>query len=295
MAKHPAGILRFKRTKANFLNAPYIQYDFPMGGAMPYRRAVEWKMVWWKRLYHFFSVKGTLLRKCVRPALFIGSLAALWSWFESVVFSDVAKMGSEEAMVKLNSHLDKLTTLHEYLLVPATFVVVFTLNECMNRWQVTLTAMWSLQDPIQASGFMLGSVFAKASAADRELAFKMYRYMQVVHILSYSHLAACFSELDMDDLVICGLLTPEEGEWLVRDDIHTDGQRRRVLAWLWDVLWLASKKDIIGSNFGRIEKFFTKIREMGGTVGCEYGRDLPFRCVWAGRGCGGEGERGRGG
>ena len=125
----------------------------------------------------------------------VACIAALWSWFETTIISDPARMGSEEAMAKIGAHLDKLVLLHDHLMLPASFVILFTLNECMNRWQETLTTMWALQDPIQATGFMLGSGFVKADRKHRPLGFKMYRYLNVIHILTYDciplHSKAC--------------------------------------------------------------------------------------------------------
>jgi hypothetical protein len=124
----------------------YQPYDFPCGGAVPYRREVEWKAVWWKRFWHFLSIKGTALRKCVNPALLVGSLAALWAWVETVYFSNPDNNAKNTAALEhFRKHMAGIAALHNHLITPATFVVMFSLNEALNRWQTTLSTMWSMQ------------------------------------------------------------------------------------------------------------------------------------------------------
>jgi len=280
MRLNPALFLRYRRNAQNFMQSPYQPYDFPCGGAVPYRREVEWKAVWWKRFWHFLSIKGTALRKCVNPALLVGSLAALWAWIETVYFSNPDhNPGNVAALEHFRKHMAGIAALHNHLITPATFVVMFSLNEALNRWQTTLSTMWSMQDPIQTVGFMLGSGFARAPMSARPFAFRFYRYLNVVHVLTYAPHAESLSTFELDDLVACNLLTPTEASHLSREGLHTDGQRRRVLAWIWDVLQDCVEKGVHKRNFGRIEKQLTTIREMGGSMGSEFGRDLPFS--WA--------------
>eukprot|EP00947_MAST-08B_sp_MAST-8B-sp1_P001313 g1313.t1 len=182
LAHNPSLFLRYRRHAANFMGTKreddgivhFPQYDFPEGGEVDYRREVEWKTVWFKRFAHFFSLGGTAIRKCVRPALLVGSLAALWAWAEAVIFfQPEADEHQSPTVEKFRAHMAGISALHDHLVTPATFVVMFSLNEALNRWQNTLTTMWALQDPIQATGFMLGSGFCRAPLKLRPLAFKV--------------------------------------------------------------------------------------------------------------------------
>ena len=67
-----------------------------------------------------------------------------------------------------------------------------------------------MQDPIQTVGFMLGSGFARAPMSARPFAFRFYRYLNVVHVLTYAPHAESLSTFELDDLVACNLLTPTE-------------------------------------------------------------------------------------
>jgi len=214
----------------------------------------------------------------------VGSLAALWAWAEVVYFADPLDNGA--GVKHFRENMAQVSKLHGHLVTPATFVVMFSLNEALNRWQNVLTTMWAMQDPIQAVGFMLGSGFARAPLAMRPYAFKFYRYLNVIHLLTYAPLTRNLSHIDEDleDLVLCNLLTRTEANHLVRQAcsgqpgtrLHQDGQRRRVLAWMWDNLQDCMKNGVHKRNFGRIEKQFITIREIGSAMGSEFGRDLPF-------------------
>lgn len=89
----------------------------------------------------------------------------------------------------------------------------------------------------------------------------------------------CLSTLDVQDLVQCNLLTSAEADWLDRDELHTDGQRRRVLAWIWDCLQDCAERGMFEKTWNRVEKQLINVREMGSAMGSEFGRDLPFS--WA--------------
>jgi hypothetical protein len=228
----------------------------------------------------FFSLGGTAIRKCVKPALLVGSLAALWAWAEAVIFFQPESDEHQSPTVeKFRAHMAGISALHDHLVTPATFVVMFSLNEALNRWQNTLTTMWALQDPIQATGFMLGSGFCRAPLKLRPLAFKLYRYLNVIHLLTYQPLTEVLSTMEVQDLVDTNLLTAKEAAHLERHNLHVDGQRRRVLAWVWDTLQDCVESGVHKKNFGRIEKQLVTIREMGSAMGSEFGRDLPFS--WA--------------
>merc|ERR1740130_309993 len=294
MKNNEAVFLTYKREAKNFMgfasdpNNPdrisYPQCAFPGGGDYPYRHEMNWKAVWWVRFRHFFTISGTTLRNCVKPAVLVGSLAALWAWAEVVYFADPLDNGA--GVKHFRENMAQVSKLHGHLVTPATFVVMFSLNEALNRWQNVLTTMWAMQDPIQAVGFMLGSGFARAPLAMRPYAFKFYRYLNVIHLLTYAPLTRNLSHIDEDleDLVLCKLLTRTEANHLVRQAcsgqpgtrLHQDGQRRRVLAWMWDNLQDCMKNGVHKRNFGRIEKQFITIREIGSAMGSEFGRDLPF-------------------
>ena len=158
--KHNVSVfLQYRRDARNFMGfaadasrpdqVSYPQYDFPKGGDYPYRTDMDWQGVWWIRFRHFFTIGGTTLRNCVKPAVFIGSVAALWAWAEAVFFTNPDGSGESASAEHFRENMAQVSKLHTHLVTPATFVVMFSLNEALNRWQNVLTTMWAMQDPIQ--------------------------------------------------------------------------------------------------------------------------------------------------
>ena len=198
MKKHPALFLTYYRDAQRFINpnsdAP--MYDFPYrrdsttglpvvdhNELPPYRKEVHWNRYWILRWKDFFTLRGTVIKQAVKQSFLIACVTLLWSWAEVVFFLNEDKAGSD-SVKRFDIHMSRIAHIHNELLIPGTFVITLTLGAAFSRWQGVLTTMWALQDPIQAVGFMIGSEFSRRPREDRPLAFRLYRYLNVVHVLT---------------------------------------------------------------------------------------------------------------
>ena len=261
--------LRYIRTARNFMNTPHVPYDFPRDGVIPYRKTIEWTGAWYVRYWQFITIRETVIRKCVKPALLVGSIAALWAWCVAVMRPEnvLDQDGDHDGGAAPDTedtfwrHLKVVADLHKLLVTPATFVLVYSLNEAVKKYHEKLTAMCDFQHAINSTAFMLGAGFSQAPIRLRPLAFKMYRYLNVFHFLTYLPLVLKLNEVGLDDLVRCNLLTQDEANTLNGNGrVHPDVMRRRILTWLWDTLEECAEKGVHKKQFGRLEKQFTKIR-----------------------------------
>ena len=131
---------------------------------------------------------------------------------------------------QLRGHMGNLTS--NFLFFP-TFLSIGFLGFAVNRWLSFQATEYCLQGRTQDIGLMIGgAVVDPKSGSSRELTFRLYRYLNLVHMYAYGSLGKCswFSQVSPHQLVSLGLATEEEASLLE----HTPNLFRMdtVAAWL---------------------------------------------------------------
>ena len=131
---------------------------------------------------------------------------------------------------QLRGHMGNLAS--NFLFFP-TFLSIGFLGFAVNRWLSFQATEYCLQGRTQDIGLMIGgAVVNPKSGSSRELTFRLYRYLNLVHMYAYGSLGKCswFSQVSPHQLVSLGLATEEEASLLE----HTPNLFRMdtVAAWL---------------------------------------------------------------
>ena len=131
---------------------------------------------------------------------------------------------------QLRGHMGNLAS--NFLFFP-TFLSIGFLGFAVNRWLSFQATEYCLQGRTQDIGLMIGgAVVNPKSGSSRELTFRLYRYLNLVHMYAYGSLGKCswFSQVSPHQLVSLGLATDEEASLLE----HTPNLFRMdtVAAWL---------------------------------------------------------------
>ena len=131
---------------------------------------------------------------------------------------------------QLRGHMGNLAS--NFLFFP-TFLSIGFLGFAVNRWLSFQATEYCLQGRTQDIGLMIGgAVVDPKSGSSRELTFRLYRYLNLVHMYAYGSLGKCswFSQVSPHQLVSLGLATEEEASLLE----HTPNLFRMdtVAAWL---------------------------------------------------------------
>ena len=131
---------------------------------------------------------------------------------------------------QLRDHMGNLAS--NFLFFP-TFLSIGFLGFAVNRWLSFQATEYCLQGRTQDIGLMIGgAVVNPKSGSSRELTFRLYRYLNLVHMYAYGSLGKCswFSQVSPHQLVSLGLATDEEASLLE----HTPNLFRMdtVVSWL---------------------------------------------------------------
>ena len=119
-----------------------------------------------------------------------------------------------ESFEQTKTHLINLTA--NFLFFP-TFLSIGFLGFAVNRWLSFQATEYCIQGRTQDIGLLIGgAVVRPKSRSSRELAFRLYRYLNLTHMFAYGSLGKCpwFSEVGMHQLVPLGLATEEEASLL---------------------------------------------------------------------------------
>ena len=135
-----------------------------------------------------------------------------------------------ESFGQTRARLNDLTA--NFLFFP-TFLSIGFLGFAVNRWLSFQATEYCIQGRTQDVGLLIGgAVVRPKSHSSRELAFRLYRYLNLTHMFAYGSLGKCpwFSEVSMQQLVALGLATEEEATLLE----HTPSLFRMdtVVSWL---------------------------------------------------------------
>ena len=104
--------------------------------------------------------------------------------------------------------------------------------QCANhRWRQFLNYGYSIQGRIHDIALLTGGSLLSPGADEnsRRFAYRIYRYLNLVHLLCYKTKSSWLSELGTDDLIALGLLTPDERAIL---EPMANKMRDTVLAWI---------------------------------------------------------------
>lgn len=131
---------------------------------------------------------------------------------------------------QLRGHMGNLAS--NFLFFP-TFLSIGFLGFAVNRWLSFQATEYCLQGRTQDIGLMIGgAVINPKSGSSRELTFRLYRYLNLVHMYAYGSIGKCswFSQVSPHQLVLLGLATDEEASLLK----HTPNLFRMdtVISWL---------------------------------------------------------------
>lgn len=97
-----------------------------------------------------------------------------------------------------------------------SFLMLGYVGFTVNRWRSFLNLGYSIQGRIHDVSLMVGGGIVDPSDMKcRQLAFNVYRYLVLVHILLYKEKTPWLQALSMDDFVVLGLLTDAEKQFIM--------------------------------------------------------------------------------
>ena len=92
-----------------------------------------------------------------------------------------------------------------------SFLLLGFVGYAVNRWRAFQDAGYNLVGAINSLALIIGSSLTDLdNHAGLQLAFRVYRYLTLVHVLNYKEQHRWFRELSMDDFLALGLLTADE-------------------------------------------------------------------------------------
>ena len=112
------------------------------------------------------------------------------------------------------------------------FLLIGYLKYSIVRWSDFIGLGYSIQGRINDIGLLVGGALLNPNSLEsRQLAFKVYRHLNLAHLINYKAKSVWLSQLTEEDLVTLGLLTVEELKILTAVKIK---KRETVLSWLSD-------------------------------------------------------------
>jgi len=111
-----------------------------------------------------------------------------------------------------------------------TFLLIGYVGYIVTRWQNYQSLGFGVQGRIHDIGVMVGGSLKQPEQPEtQQFVFRIYRYLNLVHLLLYKTKNAWFSDLTSEDYVSLGLMTPEEAQILEPMD---NMMRDCVVGWL---------------------------------------------------------------
>lgn len=201
-------------------------------------------------LYHYILFSDALwpgLLQSLWLAFFSGSLATffylLMSWQAYQYDSELPPVSARTFSKSFIFVRDSLNSMISSFKFFPNFLLVGYLGYTVSRWRGFLSTAYSIQGRIHDLANIVGGALCEpSSAASRAFAFRVYRYLQLVHILCYQPRDPRLKCTNLDNYVELGLLTKDEK--LILEPAATK-QRELVLAWLSAELWSAAKQKIV--------------------------------------------------
>lgn len=250
-------ILRHKRSYESFSHSN-LHPDFklpPMTG--PERWCAEMSR---RTLYtYLFVSEGKDLRSVLLFALGLGLASgalstALYQYisYETYKHDPVAYTlgnpfddeGSTFQFVVLTGRkIDQLTTGFKFF---PSFLALGYVGYAISRWRDFQSAGYSVQGAIGSTAAIVGSGLTNpADERCRQLAFRVYRLLQVLHIICYQNVNRWYKLLELDDLEALGLLTTEEVRALAP---AKNKQHEVIVSWIMAELYRGQTDHLINSG-----------------------------------------------
>ena len=119
------------------------------------------------------------------------------------------KPGTYYQTLKLSG--DKFEQLIGVFVFFPSFLQIGYLLYAVERWRTFQDYGYNIMGALHSTALLIGSSIRDPHNIEaQKLAFRCYRYLTVIHIVTYKNLNPWFKELESKDLVALGLLTPEE-------------------------------------------------------------------------------------
>jgi len=111
-----------------------------------------------------------------------------------------------------------------------SFLLIGYVGYAVGRWRKFQSYGYSMQGRIHDIGMMVGGSLKQPEQPEtQQFAFRIYRYLNLVHLMVYKSKSAWLSELTSGHIVSLGLLTPEEVKIL---EPMKNKMRDTVLGWI---------------------------------------------------------------
>eukprot|EP00929_Paragymnodinium_shiwhaense_P111469 TRINITY_DN7952_c0_g1_i4.p1 TRINITY_DN7952_c0_g1~~TRINITY_DN7952_c0_g1_i4.p1 ORF type:complete len:501 (+),score=92.87 TRINITY_DN7952_c0_g1_i4:144-1646(+) len=117
---------------------------------------------------------------------------------------------------------------HKFISPLAAFMLALYVNGKIGYFFHVVELCWGIQGKIHDIALAVAGAFPDRTIEEKRVFFRIYRYLNAVHFLTYLPLAEKFDGLSMDDLVSCGLITNEEKLLLDR----AAAPRASIMLWL---------------------------------------------------------------
>ena len=100
-----------------------------------------------------------------------------------------------------------------------SFLALGYISYAINHWRTFQTMCYSIQGILNTTALKVGSSLTRPEdIACKQLSFRVYRYLQVIHLLIYKKRNRWYQLLKMEDFITLGLLTEDEIKVLVPAD-----------------------------------------------------------------------------
>jgi hypothetical protein len=184
----------------------------------------------------------------------LGSLFYLLLYHEVYKFDDAAfragHIFSDDSSI---AHVISMTGIatrditNSFKFLPS-FLLIGYVGYSVGRWRKFQSYGYSIQGRIHDIGAMVGGSLKQPEQPEtKEFAFRIYRYLNLVHLLVYKSKSPWLCDLTSDDMVSLGLLTREEVKVL---EPMKNKMRDTVIGWLFCEVQSAIGKDICEGSMG---------------------------------------------
>lgn len=128
-----------------------------------------------------------------------------------------------------------------------SFLALGYVGYAIQRWRSFQATCYSIQGALCNVSLMVGgSLVDPSSPESKQLAFRVYRYLQVIHLLVYKDRNAWYKLLRMEDFETMGLLTAEEIRVLKPAD---NKMIEAMVSWILRDCLQAVEKNILTAGF----------------------------------------------
>jgi len=167
----------------------------------------------------------------------VGSLLSLMIAYEHDVARALAGADAIPALTASQSFVkstkDAMSELTNSFKFFPIFMLIGFLAYAVERWARMLATAMAIKDALSSAGLIIGGNLQLTHEKHTwQLAFDLYRYLNVAHFFTYSRISPWFDMTTDSDLIDLGLLTPVERDWLMKDGSRdTVMERETALAW----------------------------------------------------------------